>query len=716
MKESKNPLHLRPEAQPISNWHQLHPQQRIAMVTLVEMLTEALDRTTESNRSHPKLPWLFNETRSQLAFIDGQRGTGKTTLMTTLAAAIVDPNGFDLEVDPGSDATSASPILQLPKRQELRQHLLGLQDRIVFVQPLEMEGLPENTPLLAAILARIQRAVELRSGRRELDGRDREAVRLNQFIVRISSSLDSNLQQRRGALDRQQFGDAVLEEEKHRLELPTDLDEVLRQLSDRLAPEAQRSGTKSNQPGRMLIVVPIDDVDLNPQRCMELLRLLRTYSPPRELFFLLMGQFSLVEDIVRLSMSADFGRIKKETAELDPSKQKQLDDRISDVAVSNLRKMIPPSQRIQLEDSLAVKDVLEFRILDSKAETRPSQLRDLFQRIQLMTRQGRRCQFGSFADLLACSSRDWSMPIDAVQANLLGWNHYPAFGMYQVTPRRLADVWIEFNRLATEADELTVETPPRKGQDQSRLARCRDLDFNDLSKPRSPTGSAQAQYVELLWQTVGKHYRRSMEADPDLSSEDSDRFATKNAVRPIPRRPKDPRFSHDLLIVGEEIEVEVRTSGGVMQKRTYAPRLRFLDLKAVSAIPEFAFDADKSSSPPFINWESSNDHITRIDEPRSRLAIVLHHDIADLIEDDRMTLGDAPVLTSVEPVRMTWVGPEGEVIAYPWPVPPLRTFASTSLFLGITCCKGISLPRGRRPTRRQRSQARRHDWNSWSIN
>jgi hypothetical protein len=59
-----------------------------------------------------------------------------------------------------------------------------------------------------------------------------------------------------------------------------------------------------------LFLIPIDDVDLNPRRCTELLRLLRTYSPPRELFFLLMGQFELVEHIVERSMTADFRGIK----------------------------------------------------------------------------------------------------------------------------------------------------------------------------------------------------------------------------------------------------------------------------------------------------------------------------------------------------------------------------------------------------------------------
>jgi hypothetical protein len=308
MADSKRPVYLRPEAQPVSAWSQLTEHQKNALEHLANMLYEASLRTSQDTRSNKELPWLFNETRTQLAFVNGKRGTGKTTLMTTLASGIAQPTSFrEAEKKDAKPADTAEDShAQFERVHRLFEQLHGC---VVCVQPLEMEGLPDNTPLMAAILARIQRAVEASRNARATAGNDREQIRFRQYLVRVSQSLDSNLPHRRGQLDPEQYGQAVFDEEQKRLQMPSDLDEVLRQLSERVHPSAQ--GAQGSRKGRRpLFLVPIDDVDLNPKRCMELLRVLRTYSPPRELFFLLMGQFELVEHIVEQSMTADFRGIK----------------------------------------------------------------------------------------------------------------------------------------------------------------------------------------------------------------------------------------------------------------------------------------------------------------------------------------------------------------------------------------------------------------------
>ena len=307
------PVYLRPEAQPVSAWSQLTQHQRNALEQLANMLFEASKRTSVDTRSKKELPWLFNETRTQLAFVNGKRGTGKTTLMTTLASGIFQPDCFlEFENETATTQSDANPPDQRvsdPQYRRVKDLLTQLKDCVICVQPLEMEGLPENTPLMVAILARILRAVELSQHACAPSGGDREQRRFRQFLVRVSQSIESNLPQRRGQLDPEQYGQAVFDEEQKRLQLPSDLDVILKELSNRIIGRAQGDCSNRQRP-RPLFLIPIDDVDLNPRRCTELLRLLRTYSPPRELFFLLMGQFELVEHIVEQSMTADFRGIK----------------------------------------------------------------------------------------------------------------------------------------------------------------------------------------------------------------------------------------------------------------------------------------------------------------------------------------------------------------------------------------------------------------------
>lgn len=54
-----------------------------------------------------------------------------------------------------------------------------------------------------------------------------------------------------------------------------------------------------------LFVLPVDDVDLNPCRCLELLRLLRMIAVPR-LFILALGDLDMVRIVLNLKYSGEF--------------------------------------------------------------------------------------------------------------------------------------------------------------------------------------------------------------------------------------------------------------------------------------------------------------------------------------------------------------------------------------------------------------------------
>jgi predicted ATPase len=92
---SDQDIFLRPEAQPVRYWVQLSPDHRQALDRLTDQLNAAVLRLDQTNNGHPTSPsWLFHETRTQLAFLDGTRGSGKTSLMSTLVARLTDPSAL----------------------------------------------------------------------------------------------------------------------------------------------------------------------------------------------------------------------------------------------------------------------------------------------------------------------------------------------------------------------------------------------------------------------------------------------------------------------------------------------------------------------------------------------------------------------------------------------------------------------------------------------
>src|SRR4051812_24870781 len=80
---------LRAEARP-AQWGSLYATQQDAVRLIVQMICEAIDRVDEEGHSDSRggsgrvSDWLQKNRASQLAFLVGGRGTGKTTVLATL--------------------------------------------------------------------------------------------------------------------------------------------------------------------------------------------------------------------------------------------------------------------------------------------------------------------------------------------------------------------------------------------------------------------------------------------------------------------------------------------------------------------------------------------------------------------------------------------------------------------------------------------------------
>jgi len=326
---------LRPEARPLP-FAELDKHQQAALVRVVGLLATASraaqasapDRETRPVQATPIGPYLEPARCSRNILLSGERGTGKTTLMLSLASV--------LSTGPGT------PDDSLP--QAVTDQAQALHRRLVWLETLDMEPLANGVNLLGAVLARIEDAVGARfPGLDKVpetvpllyqDGSLHEVSReMARLQTSVALTFDGNLGDRAGSLDPDTFAVESRRAERERLGMDRRFASVLAGLSAALASNAQLTAP--------VFVLPVDDVDLNVSACVPLLRLLRATSSPH-LIVVLAADVALLSTILRLKYLGELARIS--TTELS------IDDQgmAGDLAVNALRKHLPPAQRVVL--------------------------------------------------------------------------------------------------------------------------------------------------------------------------------------------------------------------------------------------------------------------------------------------------------------------------------------------------------------------------------
>ena len=202
----------------------------------------------------------------------------------------------------------------------------NLNQRIVLLETLDMEALPSSSYLLPAILARVSKATATGSdgdaatrGLLDDDPRiDRSFCDLQQYQSLVAKGIDGNLESRKGSLDSDAYAAEVRRHESARLALNYSLNRVLEVVSRGTRqhyPLHTEGAERRGDEMRRLFVLPIDDVDLNPTRSLELLRLVRTFSVPH-LFLLVMGQLSTTQLVIEMNTLAEFSKLVRDKSEL----------------------------------------------------------------------------------------------------------------------------------------------------------------------------------------------------------------------------------------------------------------------------------------------------------------------------------------------------------------------------------------------------------------
>jgi hypothetical protein len=342
---SPTPSNLRPEATPLPYKDLTETQQR-AYAELARMLADAAAEVPVPRDDKGVTAGgiaLDVNRKSRVAVVCGERGSGKTTAVLSLVH----------DVSLARAPEFSSPKAGDEEQQALCEEVKKLGRQVIWLDVLDMAPLPVAANLFSGVLVRIEDAVcraMPSAGRGERpqsflaspEVYDSPLEKLRRLQTDVAVSWEGNLKERAGELDPSAFAQEVKRAESVRLALNQRLAEVLAGF----AKEFHRTQAPVSDP---LFVLLIDDFDLNPPRCLELLELLRTLSVPR-LFCVALGHIEVAETMCTLQMAADVARVAgpARRANFLPLHEHDIQATVANVSGNVIRKLLPPNQRIQL--------------------------------------------------------------------------------------------------------------------------------------------------------------------------------------------------------------------------------------------------------------------------------------------------------------------------------------------------------------------------------
>ncbi len=342
VKNHSSPSILRPEARPF-RYEGLYTSQREAFEKIIRAMasaTKAIDH--RGMQVAPTImPNIEQDRTNRTVFLSGERGTGKSSVLLTVQYYL-------------SDRQLREESNTLPKSAGDDLHTL-IDAPVLWLEPLDLDPLPGPTNLLAAILTRIDRAISLGQDTGCSPGvlnpfpdAENAQVKLQQLKCDVSMAWDGNLDQRAGQLDPDAYAQEVMRAENARLMINSRLCEVL----DALAKQVPWVSARQSSNGGALFVLPIDDMDLNPTRCLDLLRLIRLISVPR-LFVIALGSVEAMANVAWAEAAGTLAQIGKNGLSRTVFDQLEVHAYGHEVAVETLRKSLPPEQRVHLEHRTA---------------------------------------------------------------------------------------------------------------------------------------------------------------------------------------------------------------------------------------------------------------------------------------------------------------------------------------------------------------------------
>ncbi len=426
---------LRQEAQAFS-LEELDVEQLGAALRVLEMLDEAAaaipdERAAEAPRSPRLAMRLDRARRSMVAFLDGARGMGKTSILLTLMRA------FDEGVDLAEEEKD-------PERRrllgEVGEKIKHLRDRVIWLETLDLEPVASNTNLLAAILARIERRAEELLGHRArgaFSDEETDALgALRDLMREVGFAWEGNVRERASSLDPELYAEEVIAAELARLNFNERLEKALARLSRQIEDAVPGMVRKP------LFVLPVDDLDLNPTFTLDLLRLVRAVYCPR-LFTVMLGDMEMTDRVVMARYLGELAGRFDYRADVWPSGPEDLGIAARETASQALRKLLPPVQRVELrppsfEEAMKFRNTKDAKSLEEVLDeiphfwTSPLTIKGITRKIE------------SFSEYITASG--------------LFKNFWDASRLFETTRRRVVDI---YNRLLEVTSEKRREEKER---------------------------------------------------------------------------------------------------------------------------------------------------------------------------------------------------------------------------------------------------------------
>lgn len=295
----------------------LTPEQRNAIEQISGLILHTLDalKTHKEGRSD-RARWYDADRRSQLVLLSGKRGTGKTSTLLSLYNMM----------------TGEDPIAKQERERKSEIDTLYQQrDRLLWLEPLDLDPVPAGSNLIAAVLARIQDKLEPHkptSGARSPTWENFDKV-----VRQLISTWVPHLEEQKSGLDSVVYISEVNRLERERTGLHGRANNAIQKVLSECFPRG----------GSPLFILCIDDFDLNPSQGLDLVELLR-FLQLKNLFVIALGDRDNLEEQLGLH---EVGRMAR-LAEPALLSQKYLDRRSTSFASQKLRKLIPPGQTLSL--------------------------------------------------------------------------------------------------------------------------------------------------------------------------------------------------------------------------------------------------------------------------------------------------------------------------------------------------------------------------------
>ena len=314
-------------------WSQLDQSQKDAYVKAFSLLGQYTKNVQSLNASNSLIQ---RQRQSQIIFIDGERGTGKTSILTTLIHSTENKTHWDEFFD--------KKDLQNPEVTELQTLFLSQKmNSIVWLDILDLEMLPEPTNLLASLCVRIEEKFNSLGNvfysSQLVEKSERDAWRnfsdlMHDFALGWKTNLSGRME-----VDPDTYSSEVLRVEKARLQLDQFPEKLLN-----LGKFYRHSKNLTNEP---LFVLPVDDADLNPQRFLDLLDLTRR-AKAQNLVFLVLGNYNNLAQLLEWRYASEISTIlpSKEIEQMAGKYVNQMEEFATHWAYSALQKLIPQGAQL----------------------------------------------------------------------------------------------------------------------------------------------------------------------------------------------------------------------------------------------------------------------------------------------------------------------------------------------------------------------------------